>query len=109
MGLGLPACWALPDRAGKSTFVELVLVPFRPGVTVVNADVIAAARWPDDPSGRAYDAATVAAATREALIAARLPFIAETVFSHPSTLDRTSNAQRLGGATPRWAPLVAQK
>ena len=85
-----------PNGAGKSTFVELVLAPLRPGVTVVNADVIAAARWPDDPSGHAYDAATVAAATREALIAARVPFIAETVFSHPSKLDLISKTQAAG-------------
>jgi predicted ABC-type ATPase len=85
-----------PNGAGKSTFVELVLAPLRPGVTFVNADVIAAARWPDDPSGHAYDAAAVAAATREALIAARVPFIAETVFSHPSKLDLISDAQAAG-------------
>ncbi|HET9732537.1 MAG TPA: AAA family ATPase [Acidimicrobiales bacterium] len=85
-----------PNGAGKSTFVELVLAPLRPRVTVVNADVIAAARWPDDPSGHAYDAAAVAAATREALIAARVPFIAETVFSHPSKLDLVSDAQAAG-------------
>lgn len=46
-----------PNGSGKSTFVELVLAPCRPGVTFVNADVIAAARWPDDPTGHAYDAA----------------------------------------------------
>ena len=40
-----------PNGAGKTTFVELVLAPLRPGVTFVNADVIAAARWPDDPNG----------------------------------------------------------
>jgi len=38
-------------NGGKSTFVELVLAPLRPGVTFVNADVIAAARWPEDPAG----------------------------------------------------------
>ena len=85
-----------PNGAGKSTFVELVLVPLRPGVMFVNADVIAAARWPDDPTGHAYDAARVAAATRDALIAARMPFIAETVFSHPSELDLISRVQAAG-------------
>jgi predicted ABC-type ATPase len=85
-----------PNGAGKSTFVELVLAPLRPGVTFVNADVIAAARWPDDPSRHAYDAARVAADTREALIAAGVPFIAETVFSHPSKLDLISRAQAAG-------------
>ena len=85
-----------PNGAGKTTFVELVLAPLRPGVTFVNADVIAAARWPDDPNGHAYDAAAVAAATRQALIGARVPFIAETVFSHPSKLDLVSDAQAAG-------------
>ena len=85
-----------PNGAGKSTFVELVLAPLRPAVTFVNADVIAAARWPDDPLGHAYDAAQVAADTRDALIAARMPFIAETVFSHPSKLDLISRAQTAG-------------
>ncbi|MSV73522.1 MAG: AAA family ATPase, partial [Actinobacteria bacterium] len=65
-----------PHGAGKSTFVELVLAPLRPGVTFVNADVIAAARWPDDPARHAYDAARVAADTRESLISAGHPFIA---------------------------------
>jgi predicted ABC-type ATPase len=87
-----------PNGAGKSTFVELVLAPRRTQVTVVNADVIAAARWPDDPAGHAYDAARVAADTRDALITARVPFIAETVFSHPSKLDLIARAQA-GGYT----------
>jgi predicted ABC-type ATPase len=85
-----------PNGAGKSTFVELVLAPLRPGVTFVNADVIAAVRWPDDPTGHAYDAARVAADTRDALIAARMPLIAETVFSHPSKLDLISRTQAAG-------------
>lgn len=98
-----------PNGAGKSTFVELVLAPLRPGVTFVNADVIAAARWPDDPSGHAYDAAAVAADTREALIAARVPFIAETVFSHPSKLDLISTAQAAGYTVTLHALLVPER
>lgn len=85
-----------PNGAGKSTFVELVLTSLRPNVAFVNTDVIAATRWPEDPSGHAYDAAAAAAATREALIDARSPFIAETVFSHPSKLDLISRAQAAG-------------
>ncbi|CAB4948257.1 MAG: AAA family ATPase [Actinobacteria bacterium] len=85
-----------PHGAGKSTFVELVLAPLRPGVTFVNADVIAAARWPDDPARHAYDAARVAADTRESLISAGHPFIAETVFSHPSKLDLIDRAHDAG-------------
>ena len=85
-----------PNGAGKSTFVELVLAPLRPAVPFVNADVIAAARWPEDPMGHAYEAARVAAATRDALIAAGEPFIAETVFSHESKLDLIDRAQDAG-------------
>ncbi len=85
-----------PNGAGESTFVELILAPARPGVTFVNADVIAAAKWPQDPASHAYDAARLAAATREALIAAGEPFIAETVFSHPSKLDLIARARAAG-------------
>jgi predicted ABC-type ATPase len=98
-----------PNGAGKSTFVELVLAPLRPGVTFVNADVIAAARWPDDPSGHAYDAARVAADTRDALIAARLPFIAETVFSHSSKLDLIARAQAVGYSVTLHVLLVPER
>jgi predicted ABC-type ATPase len=85
-----------PNGAGKSTFVELVLGPNRPGVTFVNADIIAAQRWPDNPSARAYDAAEIAARTRARLIEIGEPFIAETVFSHPSKLDLLDAASAAG-------------
>ena len=48
---------ARPSGSSKSTFVERVIAPRRSGVAFVNADVIAAARWPSDPTGHAYDAA----------------------------------------------------
>ena len=85
-----------PNGAGKSTFVELVLTPLRPGVPFVNADVIAAQRWPQDPQGHSYDAARVAEQTRARLIELGEPFIAETVFSHPSKLDLIDAAQAAG-------------
>jgi predicted ABC-type ATPase len=85
-----------PNGAGKSTFVELVLAPHRPGVTFVNADVIAAQRWPQDPEAHGYDAARVAAQTRSALIELREPFITETVFSHPSKLELIDDAAAAG-------------
>lgn len=97
-----------PNGAGKSTFVELVLAPLRSGVPFVNADVIAAARWPGDPAAHAYDAARVAADTRDALIAARAPFIAETVFSHPSKLDLISRAQTAGYTVTAHVLLVPE-
>lgn len=85
-----------PNGAGKSTFVELILAPLRPGVTFVNADVIAAQRWPDDPQRHSYEAAQVAAETRARLFELREPFIAETVFSHPSKLGLIDAAVAAG-------------
>src|SRR6476620_3169245 len=80
-----------PNGAGKSTIVDLVLARRIPGSVVVNADLIAARRWPKDPAGHAYEAAEIATATRSA-------FIAETVFSHPSKIDLVREA-RLAGYT----------
>jgi len=51
--------------AGKATSSSSCSRPLRAGVTFVNADVIAAARWPDDPSGHAYEAARGEADTRD--------------------------------------------
>jgi predicted ABC-type ATPase len=85
-----------PNGAGKSTLIELVLGRRIPGSRFVNADLIAAQRWPQDPAGHAYEAAEIAAATRSALISAGQPFIAETVFSHPSKVDLVREAQMAG-------------
>ena len=83
-----------PNGAGKSTFVALTLGPLLPRSVFVNADEIARQRWPDDAAAHAYEAALVAADTRDRLIALGRSFIAETVFSHPSKLDliRTAHA-----------------
>lgn len=87
------------NGAGKSTFVRLTLSrALPPGVAFVNADEIAAHRWPEDPEANAYNAAEIAAATRSALINAAQPFIAETVFSHRSKLDLIEAAHE-GGYT----------
>jgi predicted ABC-type ATPase len=85
-----------PNGAGKSTFVALTLGPLLPRSVFVNADEIAKQRWPADPAGHAYDAALVAADTRDRLIALGRPFIAETVFSHPSKLELIRSAQDVG-------------
>jgi predicted ABC-type ATPase len=85
-----------PNGAGKSTFVEFTLAPLLPGSVVVNADEIAKQRWPEDPVSHAYQAARVAADTRAKLIELGRPFIAETVFSHPSKLDLTRAAHANG-------------
>lgn len=84
------------NGAGKSTFVELTLAPLLPRSVFVNADEIAKQRWPADPLGHAYDAARIAAATREALIDQGRSFIAETVFSHPSKLELVDTARQSG-------------
>lgn len=76
-----------PNGAGKSTTYESLIAPSRPGLPFVNADRIAAARFPGEEVERSYEAAQIAAATREALIDARLDFCAETVFSHRSKLE----------------------
>lgn len=85
-----------PNGAGKSTFVEFVLADARPGVPFVNADVIAAQRWPDDPVSHAYDAAEAAGNARDALIARGESFIAETVASHESKVGLVRRAQDAG-------------
>jgi predicted ABC-type ATPase len=87
-----------PNGAGKSTFVALTLAPLLPQSVFVNADEIARQRWPDDPAARSYDAARIAAQTRSELIEQGRPFIAETVFSHPSKLDLIDEAHA-GGYT----------
>ncbi|SON62832.1 hypothetical protein MSIMFI_04361 [Mycobacterium simulans] len=82
-----------PNGAGKSTFVALTLAPLLPGSVFVNVDEIAKQRWPNDPAPHAYEAAQVAADTRARLIELGRPFIAETVFSHPSKLELVGAAR----------------
>lgn len=85
-----------PDGAGKSTFVEFTLAPLLAGSVFVNADEIAQQRWPQDPAEHAYEAALIAAETRAKLIELGRPFIAETVFSHPSKLELVDTAHAAG-------------
>jgi predicted ABC-type ATPase len=97
-----------PNGAGKSTFIRLVIVPTWPAATIVNADEIAALRWPDDPSAHAYDAARIAAETRTRLIELGRPLIAETVFSHPSKLDLVRQASQAGYAVALHVLMVPE-
>lgn len=76
-----------PNGAGKTTVYEYLVAPDRPGLPFVNADRIASSRFPGRESEQAYAAARIAAAARDALIAARLDFCTETVFSHLSKVD----------------------
>jgi predicted ABC-type ATPase len=80
-----------PNGAGKSAFYEFVLGPAT-HLEFVNADEIAAQRWPDDPIRKSYDAALLASARRAALIESGTSFITETVFSHDSKLDLVRSA-----------------
>ncbi len=80
-----------PNGAGKSTLYETV-IGAATRLEFVNADVIAAERWPEDPTGRSYDAAVVASTRRETLIEQRRSFVTETVFSHPSKLELVRRA-----------------
>jgi predicted ABC-type ATPase len=75
----------------------------------VNADEIAKSRWPADSDAHAYEAAQVAAETRAYLIAGGRPFIAETVFSHPSKLDLMRSAQQAGYQVVLHAMLVPEE
>ena len=81
-----------PNGAGKTTLFERVIAPDRPGLPFVNADLIAADRFPGEELERAHEAAAIAATVREALVAARLDFCTETVFSHESKVDLVTGA-----------------
>jgi len=66
----------------------VVALPF------VNADLIAAKRWPHEAAKMSYEAARCAAVERTRLLDARESFITETVFSHPSKLELLREARR---------------
>src|SRR3954471_6027816 len=84
-----------PNGSGKSTLWTYVLEP-ELHLEFVNADVIAAERWPDDPASHAYDAADVAQVRRRELITQRCSFATETVFSHESKIELVSGAVAAG-------------
>lgn len=85
-----------PNGAGKSTLVRLAIEPTIPHALFVNADAIAREWWPDAPERHSYEAAEIAARTREMLVSQGRSFIAETVFSHPSKLDLLRAARAAG-------------
>ena len=74
-----------PNGAGKTLLAGRFAAESR--LEFVNADLIAAERWPGEEESRAYQAAAMAAARRSELISTGRSFIAETVFSHPSKID----------------------
>ncbi len=85
-----------PNGAGKTTFYERVIAPDRPGLPFVNADHIARDRFPGHELDQAYAAAQIATAARDALVAARIDFCTETVFSHESKIDLITTAATAG-------------
>lgn len=94
-----------PNGAGKSTLVQRVLQPIT-RLEFVNADLIAAGRWPGNEETHAYEASRLAAERRDALIAARHSFIAETVFSHESKLELVDRARTAGYLVELHVPMV---
>ena len=84
-----------PNGAGKSKLSAEVIGPAT-HLEFVNADDIAAERWPEDPAGRSYDAAVVASDRRAELLAARRSFVTETVFSHESKIELVQQALAAG-------------
>ena len=62
----------------------------------VNADRIAAGKWPGDELAHGHDASALAARQRDRLIEQRRSFVTETVFSHPSKVDLLVAARRAG-------------
>lgn len=84
-----------PNGAGKTTFYDSVLGPVT-GLDFVNADVIAADRWPGMPFEHAYEAAELAAQDRARRLDARESFAAETVFSHHSKVALVRDAAGAG-------------
>ncbi len=83
-----------PNGAGKSTYQRLVLSQL--GLPWVNADEIAAHRWPDDPLSHGHDASRLAAEQRDSLLDQKASFVTETVFSHESKLDLVRRAADSG-------------
>jgi predicted ABC-type ATPase len=84
-----------PNGAGKSTLYIDVIGPAT-HLEFVNADLIAAQRWPDDPVSKSYEAAVVAAERRTKLIDHGISFVTETVFSHESKLELVNAALGAG-------------
>lgn len=97
-----------PNGSGKTTFVAEVLRPVT-HLRFVNADEIAAERWPGEESHHAYEAAAAAAADRDAAIADRASFITETVFSHPSKVELIDRAVRAGYIVELQVMLVPEE
>jgi predicted ABC-type ATPase len=84
-----------PNGSGKTTLARRVLLPAT-SLPFVNADDIAAERWPGAELEHAHDASDAAAQQRSRRFADRSSFITETVFSHPSKVELVRRAQEAG-------------
>jgi predicted ABC-type ATPase len=84
-----------PNGSGKSTFVARVLQPAT-HLPFVNADEIAAERWPGAELEHAYQASRAAADLRRRMLSHGESFITETVFSHHSKVALVTQAVALG-------------
>lgn len=84
-----------PNGSGKTTFITHVIGPTT-HLPFVNADIIAASEWPDNPESHAYEASRMAANARADLMADHQSFITETVFSHESKLELVARARTSG-------------
>jgi predicted ABC-type ATPase len=83
------------NGAGKTTFFERVLGPAT-HLPFINADLIARRQWPGQEEAHGHDAAALADKARNAAIAKKRSFVAETVFSHPSKVDLIRRARDAG-------------
>ena len=97
-----------PNGAGKSKLFAEVIGPAT-HLQLINADELAAQRWPEDPEGRSYDAAVIAAERRAELIAARASFVTETVFSHESKVELVKQASAAGYLVTLHVVLVPEE
>jgi predicted ABC-type ATPase len=84
-----------PNGAGKSTFFAELIGPAT-GLPFINADEIAARKWPGTELEHAYEAADLAAAERQRAIESGESFITETVFSHSSKVEMVRLAREAG-------------
>lgn len=96
-----------PNGAGKSTFVQSVLEPVT-HLPVINADDIAAERWPGREAEQAYAASAAATAARDEELSARRSFITETEFSHPSKIELIAEAASAGYLVWLYVVLVPE-
>lgn len=83
------------DGAGNSSYVRDVLMPAT-HLPFINANEIAAERWPEAQAEHAYEAARIAEAQRRDRIADGVSFISETMFSHPSKVQLVADCVEAG-------------